>query len=46
VYSESAKQRPTTESSPLSLDAGFSQLTTAFLVGANVALVPRDVVRP
>jgi acyl-CoA ligase (AMP-forming) (exosortase A-associated) len=34
---------------PLSFDAGFSQLTTAFTVGAHVVLVnyllPRDVVR-
>ncbi|WP_098485283.1 acyl-CoA ligase (AMP-forming), exosortase A system-associated [Georgenia soli] len=34
---------------PLSFDAGFSQLTTAFAVGAHVVLVnyllPRDVVR-
>jgi acyl-CoA ligase (AMP-forming) (exosortase A-associated) len=34
---------------PLSFDAGFSQLTTAFYVGASVALLnyllPRDVVR-
>ncbi|HET7201140.1 MAG TPA: acyl-CoA ligase (AMP-forming), exosortase A system-associated [Burkholderiales bacterium] len=34
---------------PLSFDAGFSQLTTAFHVGASVALIdyllPRDVIR-
>ena len=34
---------------PLSFDAGFSQLTTAFTVGAHVVLInyllPRDVVR-
>jgi len=34
---------------PLSFDAGFSQLTTAFLVGARIVLLnyllPRDVVR-
>lgn len=49
TYLENSAQDVIVSALPLSFDAGFSQLTTAFHVGARVVLVnyllPRDVIR-
>ncbi|MBX9965134.1 MAG: acyl-CoA ligase (AMP-forming), exosortase A system-associated [Burkholderiales bacterium] len=49
TYLENTAQDVIVSALPLSFDAGFSQLTTAFHVGARVVLVnyllPRDVIR-